>query len=192
LGFPETISVGCTGHLYAGRGAELFLGLAARFPQASFIWTGGRAEDVAAQRGRAGQAGLDNVRFSGFVPQGEVPLHQAAVEILLMPYGRAIAGSSGGNSAEICSPMKLFDYLAAGRAILSSDLPVIREVLDEDSAVFAPPENEAGWADALGRLLADADLRARLSARAAEKAVQYSWRSRQARILAEWPRLPQP
>ena len=31
-----------------------------------------------------------------------------------MPYGRSIAGSSGGNSADIGSPMKLFDYLAAG------------------------------------------------------------------------------
>ncbi len=190
LDLPEALTVGCTGHLYAGRGAELFVGLAARFPAVSFVWTGGRAEDVAAYRQRAQSAGLDNLRFSGFVPQGQVALHQAAADILLMPYGRAIAGSSGGNSAEICSPMKLFDYLAAGRAVLSSDLAVIREVLDEECAAFAPPEDETAWATALGRLLEDAPLRARLSARAAQKAVQYSWRSRQAHILDGWPILP--
>ena len=187
LGLPEMLTVGCTGHLYAGRGADLFHSLAKRFPRASFVWTGGRPEDVEAQRKQASQAGLTNLRYSGFVPQGQVPLHQAAADILLMPYGRAIAGSSGGNSAEICSPMKLFDYLAAGRAILSSDLPVIREVLDEDSAAFAPPEDEQAWATALGRLLDDPELRARLSSRAAEKAVQYSWRNRQERILANFP-----
>ena len=188
LGLPERVTVGCTGHLYAGRGAELFLALAGRFPQASFVWTGGRPEDVAAQRERAARAGLQNVTFSGFVPQSEVPLHQAAADILLMPYGRSIAGSSGGNSADICSPMKLFDYLAARRAILCSDLPVFHEVLDAECAAFAPPEDEAGWSAALAVLLANSALRARLSARAGEKAVQYSWRARQERILAVWPR----
>jgi len=184
LGLPQQITVGCTGHLYAGRGAQLFLDLAARFPQASFVWVGGREADVAAQRANAERAGLVNLTFTGFVPQGDVPLTQAAADILLMPYGRSIAGSSGGNSADICSPMKLFDYLAARRAILSSDLPVIREILDEDSAAFAAPEDLASWSAALARLLEDEPLRARLAARAGQKALQYSWRARQERCLA--------
>ena len=183
LGLPQQITVGCTGHLYAGRGAELFLGLAARFPQASFVWVGGREADVTAQRTRAQQAGLSNVTFTGFIPQADVPLSQAAADILLMPYGRSIAGSSGGNSADICSPMKLFDYLAAERAILSSDLPVIREILDDSSAAFAAPEDLASWSTALARLLAEPNLRASLSAHSAEKALQYSWRSRQGHCL---------
>lgn len=187
LGLPEQITVGCTGHLYAGRGADLFLALAARFPQASFVWVGGREKDVTEQRTRALQSGLSNVTFTGFVPQADVPLTQAAADILLMPYGRSIAGSSGGNSAEICSPMKLFDYLAAQRAILSSDLPVIREILDENSAVFASPEDQDAWAAALERLLANPGLRASLSACAGEKAVQYSWRNRQERCLSGLP-----
>ena len=187
LSLPEGITVGCTGHLYAGRGGDLFLALAARFPAAKFLWVGGRETDVAEHRSRAAQAGLSNVTFYGFVPQADVPLTQAAADILLMPYGRTIAGSSGGNSAEICSPMKLFDYLAAGRAILSSDLPVIREILDESSAVFATPEDVDAWSNALSRLLADASLRERISTRAALLAVQYTWRNRQEKILAGWP-----
>lgn len=183
LGLAEGVTVGCSGHLYAGRGGELFLALAQAFPQAQFLWAGGREEDVQSYRRLAQERALANVTFTGFIPQARLPLVQAAADILLMPYGKSVAGSSGGNSAEICSPMKLFDYLAVGRAILSSDLPVIREVLDEDTAVFAPPEDAAGWIEALRPLLADAGLRRRLAERAHALAEQYDWQARQARIL---------
>lgn len=181
LDLPDGVTVGCTGHLYAGRGGDLFLGLAGRFPRAQFVWVGGRPEDVTAYRAKA--AGLGNVTFTGFIPNARLPLYQAAADVLLMPYGSAIAGSSGGNSAEICSPMKLFDYLGAGRAILTSDLPVIREVLDEHSALFAPPDDLAGWEAALARALDDHELRARLAERARALAVRYTWVERARRCL---------
>jgi glycosyltransferase involved in cell wall biosynthesis len=183
LGLPDELTVGCTGHLYAGRGGDLFLALADRFPALRFLWVGGRAEDVTAYREKATQAGLETVTFTGFIPNARLPLYQAAADILLMPYGRAISGSSGGNSAEICSPMKLFDYIGAGRAILSSDLPVIHEVLDEDSAVFANPEDVEDWTKALARLAGDEQLRTRVSGRARELAVEYSWVERERKCL---------
>ncbi len=185
LGLAEGITVGCSGHLYAGRGGDLFLALAQSFPQAQFLWVGGREEDVQFFRRLAQERALTNATFTGFIPQARLPLVQAAADILLMPYGKSIAGSSGGNSAEICSPMKLFDYLAVGRAILSSDLPVIREVLDEQTAVFAPPEDVAGWVEALRPLLEDAGLRRRLAERAHALAQSYDWQARQARILGD-------
>ena len=181
LGLAEGLTVGCTGHLYAGRGGDLFLGLARRFPGLQFLWVGGRLEDVETYRKLA--AGMENVTFTGFIPNARLPLYQAAADILLMPYGRSIAGSSGGNSAEICSPMKLFDYLGAGRAILTSDLPVIREVLDEEHALFAPPEDLPGWVSALERLASDEALRARLAAEARRLAERYTWLERERRCL---------
>jgi glycosyltransferase involved in cell wall biosynthesis len=186
LGFSENDTVLCAGHLYAGRGVDLFLGLARRFPQAGFIWVGGRAEDVETYRARAAAEGLANVTFTGFIPQRRLPHFQAAADVLLMPYERSIAGSSGGNSAEICSPMKMFDYLAAGRAILSSDLPVIHEVLTEMNAVFAPPEDLTAWSAALGRLLENRALRRRLGEQARQDAEAYTWRARALRALAGW------
>ena len=63
-----------------------------------------------------------------------------------MPYGRSIMGSSGtADSASVASPMKMFEYMAAGRAIVTSDLPVIREVLNEKNAVFCEPDVLEDW-----------------------------------------------
>jgi glycosyltransferase involved in cell wall biosynthesis len=184
LGFPERLTVLCSGHLYHGRGGSLFLDLAGLFPLASFIWVGGRTEDVRRYRASAAERGLENVRYTEFLSQHDLPCHLAAADILLMPYEQSVAGSGGGNSADICSPMKMFDYLATGRAILSSDLPVIHEVLNENNAVFAKPNDLQDWSTALGRLLGDADLRSRLSEQARVEAGQYTWQIRAARALA--------
>ncbi|MGZ9166382.1 MAG: glycosyltransferase family 4 protein, partial [Anaerolineales bacterium] len=132
IGLREAPTVMCTGHLYAGRGADLFLTLAKSLPQAHFVWVGGRPEDIGNWKQKAAS---ENITFTGFIPNRDLPLYQAAADILLMPYSRSIMGSSGtADSASVASPMKMFEYMAAGRAIVSSDLPVIREVLNEQNA----------------------------------------------------------
>jgi glycosyltransferase involved in cell wall biosynthesis len=175
LGFPSGLTVACTGHLYEGRGVDLFLALAEDFPQVNFLWVGGRPADVEARRREASKEGLKHVTFTGFVPNAQIPLHQAAADILLMPYERTVSTSGGGNTAEICSPMKMFEYMAAGGAILTSDLPVLREVLDETSAVFCPPGDKAAWSSALGELIADPDRRRTLGQHARSLAAKYDW-----------------
>jgi glycosyltransferase involved in cell wall biosynthesis len=105
------------------------------------------------------------------------------MDVLLMPYERVIEGSGGGNSADYCSPMKMFEYMAAGRAIISSDLTPLREVLDEEIAVLCPPEDPDAWSHALTALLSDPD-RARLLGESARlRAQAYTWTGRQKRIL---------
>ncbi len=184
LSLPDAPLVLCTGHLYAGRGADLFLALAAKFPRASFLWVGGRPADVDYWKTEASQQALANVTFTGFVTNDRIPLYQAAADLLLMPYERTISGSSGGNTVDICSPMKMFEYLAAGRAIVTSDLPVLREVLDESTAVFCAPEELRAWESALGVLLADEKLRETLGQRARVIAQRYAWKERSNRALA--------
>ena len=182
IGLREAPTVLCAGHLYAGRGADLFLELAKWTPQASFVWVGGRQADVEEWKRKA--AGLSNVSFVGFVPNVELPRYLAAADVLLMPYARSILGSSGdASSAAVASPMKMFEYMAAGRAILTSDLPVIREVLDEHNAVFCPPEDIRAWRAALTDLLADSRLRAALATQARREVEQYTWLARAQNIL---------
>jgi glycosyltransferase involved in cell wall biosynthesis len=181
IGWREAPTVICTGHLYAGRGAELFLALAKSLPRAHFVWVGGRAEEISQWKARARS---DNITFTGFVLNSELPLYQAAADILLMPYSRSIMGSSGtADSAAVASPMKMFEYMAAGRAIVSADLPVIREVLNEENAVFCKPEELIAWKSALETLLHDESRRTTLGAQARQDVQGYTWLARAERIL---------
>lgn len=179
MGFSaERPAVSCSGHLYEGRGSELFLKLAARFPEADFHWFGGTPEAVERCRDEVRRDGLTNVTFHGFVPRDRLPLAQAACDVLLMPYDKHIAGSGGGNSAEICSPMKMFEYMAEGRCILSSELPVIHEVLDETCAVFCEPEEVDSWTEGLRSVLENTSLREKLAQTAKDRSKQYTWQKR--------------
>jgi glycosyltransferase involved in cell wall biosynthesis len=184
-GLRELPTVMCTGHLYAGRGAELFLALAKSLPEAQFVWVGGRAEDVQTWKQKAES---DNVRFTGFIPNRDLPLYQAAADILLMPYSRSIMGSSGSaDSAAVASPMKMFEYMAAGGAIVSADLPVIREVLNERNAVFCQPDEMADWKSQIESLFNDDGRRIELGKQARQDVQGYTWVARAQRIMNAFP-----
>jgi glycosyltransferase involved in cell wall biosynthesis len=185
LGLAQSPTVICTGHLYAGRGVELFLQLARGVPDAQFIWAGGKPEDVAHRKAQS--APQSNVTFTGFIPNDRLPLYQAAADVLLMPYGKNIGISSGGgNSAAISSPMKMFEYLAASRAIVASDLPVFREVLNERNAVFCPPDDVPAWTAAVRSLLDDPARREALSLQAKQDSRKYAWTERAKRALKDF------
>jgi glycosyltransferase involved in cell wall biosynthesis len=181
LNLPSTPTVMCTGHLYAGRGADLFLALAKEIPQAHFVWVGGRPDDIATWKSRAQS---DNVTFTGFIPNNDLPLYQSAADILLMPYSRSIMGSSGtADSASVASPMKMFEYMAAGRAIVTADLPVIREVLNKKNAVFCEPDVMGNWKSALEDLLKDETKRDALGKQAKQDVQGYTWIARAKKIM---------
>jgi glycosyltransferase involved in cell wall biosynthesis len=184
LGLDECLTATFSGHFYAGRGTGLLFGLAQALPEIQFLWVGGRQQDVADWRERLKSAGVHNVIVTGFIENRQLPLYLAAADVLLMPFERKITGSSGGNSADICSPMKLFEYLAAGRAIMSSDLPVIHEILNERNGVFCPPEDLSAWQEGLSQLMQDTTKRQRIAAQARQDASQYSWKLRAGKALA--------
>jgi len=181
LDLPAAPTVMCTGHLYAGRGADLFLALAKEIPKAHFVWVGGKPEDVETWKSRAQS---DNVTFTGFIPNQELPLYQAAADVLLMPYSRSIMGSSGtADSASVASPMKMFEYMAAGRVIVTADLPVIREVLNEKNAVFCEPDDLEDWRAKIEELLANESRRIDLGKQALTEVGGYTWLARAEKIL---------
>jgi glycosyltransferase involved in cell wall biosynthesis len=185
-GLVEAPTVVCTGHLYAGRGVETFLEMAKQMQGVQFVWAGGKAEDVEAWKSTA--SGIPNLTFTGFIHNADLPLYQAAADVLLMTYSKNIGISSGiGHSAQVSSPMKMFEYLATGRAIIASDLPVFREVLNEQNAVFCAPDQPAEWVAALENLLANPEKRVALAAQARADAQHYSWLERARRILDGFP-----
>jgi glycosyltransferase involved in cell wall biosynthesis len=115
------------------------------------------------------------VRFLGVVPHEEIPPRVAQFDIALQP--RAV---------DYASPLKIFDYMAAGRAIVAPDQPNIREVLaHERTALLFPPDTPGAMWQAIARLLADPAMRARLgsAARTELEARDYSWRGNATRIV---------
>src|SRR5690606_38607426 len=102
----------------------------------------------------------------------------------IMPYGQQVSGSSGGNIAPYLNPMKMFEYLACERPIVTSDLPILREILDDTNAIILPGDDKAAWVQALRGLAADAGRRAALSVVARRTAEQYTWQQRAQRLLA--------
>ena len=85
------------------------------------------------------------------------------------------------------SPLKLFEYMALGRAIIAPDAPNIREILTHDvDALLFEPDNPQSLASAIRRLVADGDLRARLGAAAADKIHRedITWARNARRVIA--------
>lgn len=181
----ERFCAGYTGHLYPGRGTELLVELASRLPQIDFLIVGGEPEQVLALDDQARRRTLHNLILTGFVPNAELPVYQAACDILLLPYQSRVEASSGGDIARYLSPMKLFEYLACERAIVASSLPVLQEVLNEHNALIVPIGGLELWEAAIQRLLNNPDLRSALARQARLDARQYAWEGRAARILAD-------
>jgi glycosyltransferase involved in cell wall biosynthesis len=80
--------------------------------------------------------------------------------------------------------MKVFEYLACGRVILSSRLPVLEEVLNDQNSLLLPPDDLLAWESAIRQLIVNPDLRSSLAAQARRDAMQYSWQQRASRILS--------
>jgi len=121
----------------------------------------------------------DRVQFTGLVPHEQVPATVAGFDIALQP-----------RVVDYASPLKIFDYMAAARAIVAPDQPNIREVLQHGrtALLFDPARQGAMW-DAVAALLADPALAARLgqAARAELERRDFTWRGNAARITA-WAR----
>lgn len=183
LNLPDGLTVGFTGHIYPGRGADLLFALAKEMPQVNFLWVGGTPELVAHWRGELQRAQMTNVTMTGFVKHESIPLYQAAADILLMPYSRSIEASSGQDIAEVINPMKMFEYMAAGRAIVSADLPSIREVLNVGSAVLVEAGNFEKWKLEIESLLADEPRRLALGAQARNDVSRLTWVKREEMVM---------
>ncbi len=192
LGLNEggAMMVGYVGNLYPGRGTELVIELARRFPEVCFVVIGGSANEIRSLETQVKRLRVENMSFLGFVAHGEVPLHLAACDILVMPYQRQVSVVGGsGNIVQWMSPLKMFEYMAAERPIVASDLPSLREVLNDGNAVLVDPEDVDAWSVALQELIADPEGRQRLAARARHDVESYTWAVRVDRCLGPEPPL---
>ncbi len=142
-----------------------------------FLAAGAKPEELVRYSEQARAMGLsERVTLLGHVPHGSIPLYLCAADVLLMPY-------HSQRYRHHLSPMKMFEYMASGRPIVASDVPTVREVLDEHSAMLVPPGNPEAMAEAFMRLAQDPQLGERLAAEARSRVYRYSWEERARRVV---------
>jgi glycosyltransferase involved in cell wall biosynthesis len=174
---------GYFGHLYPGRGIEIVEAMAAARKDCLFLIYGGTETDIAVRRASNRQA---NLVFMGHVPHPVARDLMRIVDMLLMPYQESVSiGVAGHDTARWMSPMKMFEYLGAGVPIISSDLPVLREVLlDGENCLLARPSDIDSWLAALDRIAGNPELAARLGSNAHDQYErQHTWTRRAEKII---------
>jgi glycosyltransferase involved in cell wall biosynthesis len=175
-GERSRLSVAYVGSFIRGNGVDVVVELARRRPELDFHVVGGKEPELGDFR-RATR-GFENLTFHGFVAPARLGQVYPDFDVVLAPYHADIP------SARWISPMKLFEYMAHGKAIVASALPVVREVLDdEQNALLAAPGDVAAFSRCLDRL-GDAELRKRLGQAAQQKLeAEFTWRRRAERVL---------
>lgn len=169
------------GHLYPWKGVDVLIEALAHLPGVHARIVGGQpGETVDRDRleARARELGVaDRVTFTGWVPPAAVRDELVRARVLVLPNRRTHI------SDRYTSPLKLFEYMAAGRPIVASDLHALREVLRHDeNALLVAPDSPAALAEALRRLIDDRELSRRLAQRARQDAAEYGWDTRALRL----------
>jgi glycosyltransferase involved in cell wall biosynthesis len=177
LPFPGSACViAFTGLFYPWHGvsylAQAFTLVAERRPDARLLLVGD-GEDAARVRHVLENAGvLAKTLMTGLVGADAVPRYLAAADIVVSPHA--------ADESFIGSPIKLWEYMASGRAIVASSVAQLSDVIaDGRTGLLVPPRDPDALAAALVRLCDDPQLRARLgSAAQAEASAHHSWEAR--------------
>lgn len=183
----DKLQVGYVGNLYQGRGIDLIIEVARRLGEVTFHIVGGDSKRLAEW---TKQDLPDNVVFHGFIKPEKIGEYYFSFDVLLMPHQAQVLGASGTTDiGRWCSPMKLFEYMAAGKAIVASDLPVLGEVLrDGENALIVPAGDVEAWEAAILRLARNGEERRTLGdAARCECLRKYTWTARARTVLQDLP-----
>lgn len=187
-GRPGVMRVGYVGNLYPGKGMEVISRLAPLCKWADFHVVGGGSSDLG--RWSSVCEGVDNLFFYGHIPPSEVAGYVMAFDVVVLPNQPSVIshGEVGKEIGMWTSPLKLFEYMAAGKAIVASDLPVLREVLqDGRNSLLCDPLDSEQWQIALEKLRDDSQLLGRLAfAAKSEFSERYSWYQRAKKIISNY------
>ena len=123
-----------TGSLYENRGIENIINLAGEIGEADFYIIGGPEENKIKYENIAKSKDTNNIKFVGHVGHTEIPDYLYASDVLLALW------SDNVKTINYCSPLKIFEYMAAGRIIVAHEYPTIKEVLTngEDAILVNP------------------------------------------------------
>lgn len=178
LGLPlDKKLVVYTGHISAMKGLSTVLELAAGCPDALFLLVGSEGDGSVEKQAKQ----HPNVRVLPWQPYDVAAQYMVSADVLLLPpsnVGLKVAGHT-------VLPMKLYGYLAAGRAVFAPRTPDIEELLvDGQNATLVEPGDMAGAVKALRTLLDDDAQRDRLAQAARDTGKDLTWDARAEKLEA--------
>jgi glycosyltransferase involved in cell wall biosynthesis len=180
-GVSEAAVVTYAGSLYKGRGLESILEVAPRLPHCAFVILGG---PDAERKKLMQRTKSSNVYFLGSISPRQVPAFLTASDILVALYDEDCEDVGGNKTILTASPMKLFEYMAAGVPIISSNIGAIPEIIENGrSGLLIQPGDVDQFKNSIQRLMTDKTLAAALSSEALARVKQYSWEHRLRRIF---------
>jgi glycosyltransferase involved in cell wall biosynthesis len=166
------------GSLHHWKGVDVLLQAMQYLPEVFLKIVGGDEESLERYRPYAEGLGLgDRVRFEGFVCPGRRFEYFRHADVFVLPLRPMHIASY------FTSPLKLFEYMAAGKPIVASDLPAIREILTPDvNGILVAPNDAQALAAGIRRVLDEPILGLRLAAQATLDVRSYTWDERAERI----------
>jgi len=174
-----------TGHLFEWKGATVLLEAArnfqfpiSNFQNILFIFVGGTEKDIENFKLKISNLKLNNVLMVGHRPHMEIPYWLKAADILVLPNS-----SKEKISQFYTSPLKMFEYMTSQKPIVASDLPSIREILNENNAILVRPDDPRVLAEGIQKALKNKDLSGIISQKAYSDVREYTWQKRAKNIL---------
>lgn len=114
----------------------------------------------------------------GHKPYDQMPYYMKAADILLLPNSKQFK-----ISRLYTSPMKLFEYMASNTPIVASDLPSIREILNEQNSILVDTDDKNIFSENIKKLINNVALANSLAEQAKKDVQKYSWQARVKNIL---------
>ena len=178
---PDRVVVTFVGTLKPWHGVADLITAAALARQSWSLRIIGDGPEMDSLRAQAGRLGVE-ADFRGAVAPQDIPIHLAGSAIGVAPYPNL-----GGGEQQYFSPMKVLEYLAAGLAVVASDVGQIPQLLEDGSGrhgMLVAPSDPTALAAALDDLAACPDRRARMGRSGRLLAEErHSWHRTVARIL---------
>ena len=146
--------------------------------ETKMVFVGGEEFEIKEYKNMANRLNVfTQCLFVDHQPYLKVVKYMKAMDALIIPFPNT------PHYAFYASPLKLFEYMAAGRPIIASDLPALREILNDKNALFFKPENTDDLARAVKMLKLSQTLEYHLSGQAFSDVKQYTWHNRAKNIL---------
>ncbi len=164
------------GHLCSWRGADIVADAAKYLADSQAIFVGGTGQELKDFQDRYKDRA--NIKIIPFEKREMIPIYLKAADALILPNK-----SGSAISERYTSPLKLFEYMASGVPIVASDLPSIREVLNEENCLFFQANNSESLAEKIKSLFSDEKLTSQISRQAYLDVKQYAWSERAKKII---------